>query len=165
MGIATPVRYVCLGLLRVGLAHQLLPGASAAHTFRLLDDNVRASARRVIVSLDQDPLPAAGAAQAEPAVEFVAAQKERQMVWLVTQETHGSFVPHEDDATATGLAVMNPFEVATGQAVVANLDSQTAHCRIEGRSSRDCPRPHHLAHLEAQVEVQSGGVVKLDDKA
>src|SRR6185369_3986944 len=106
-----------------GLLRQLLPCAPAAHTGRLLDDHVRASPRLVIVSLDQDPLAAAGAAQAETAAELVSAQNKGQMVRFVAQESDGALVPHDDRAGATGLAVMNSFEFATGEAVVSDLDS------------------------------------------
>jgi hypothetical protein len=110
---------------------KLLPRVTAANARRLLGNDVGATASARVIGFDQDPLLASSSAQTEPAVELAAAETEGDMVWLVTQDLDGAFVPHDHRAAAAELALMDAFEIATGQAVVFYLHGEAAYRGVE----------------------------------
>lgn len=65
----------------------MLPGLAAAHARRLLGDDVGASARLLVVGLDQDPLTVVGSGQAESAGELVPVEGEGDVVRVMALAT------------------------------------------------------------------------------
>jgi hypothetical protein len=86
---------------RLGLpVSQLFPRPAAAHVPWLLSHDVGTGSRVVITGLDQNPAALAGAGQGESASELAAAQKDRQMARLITNDLSGALVPYDHRARA-----------------------------------------------------------------
>ena len=60
---------------------------------------------------------------------------------------------------------MHALELARFQGMVLDRHGQSPRRGVERRALRHRPRAQHVADLEAQVEVQRGRIVKLNDKA
>src|ERR1700727_317395 len=98
-GTSPPVTEATGAGLPLGLSiSELFPRPAAAHAPWLLGHDVGTGSRVVITGLDQDPAPLAGAGQRESASELAAAQKDRQMAGLVTNDLRGALVPDDHRA-------------------------------------------------------------------
>ena len=76
----------------------------------------------------------------------------------------GAFVPHHHRPGAVLALFEHAFEVAILQGVVGRGHRQALQMRIERRTLGDRPGRHHAADLEAEIVVQGGCLVLVDDK-
>ena len=125
-----------------------------------------------VAFLDQEPwLGFAGLAlhahQCPAAGQFFASQAELQVTLAVTRlgiahRRPGAAVP-DDDLAGAVLALRDlAFEIGVVERVVLDVHRQPAHARVQAGSLGHRPTLEHLAELQAQVIMQSPGVVLLD---
>src|SRR5919206_1455627 len=145
---------------------QLADRPPAAHGARLLGHDVAAAARAVVDHLHQDPAPRPRLGQREAAPQLVAVQREGEVAGgeVAVQRRVLALVPDDHRAAAARLAGVHALELALLQGVVLDRHGEPALGGVERRPLRHRPRAQHAAHLEAQVEVQRGRVVLLDDE-
>src|SRR5271154_3460514 len=87
------------------------------------------------------------------------------MVRFLTQKSHSALVLDDDRAAPTRGAFVHAFELARGQRVILDRDRQPPDCRVDRWALWNGPRAQYVTDLQAEVEMQCGRVVELDDEA
>ena len=77
----------------------------------------------------------------------------------------GAPVPDDDVAGAVLLGRDDALEVEVLDRVVLDVDGHPADVRVEGQALGDGPGDEDARDLEAEVVVEAGGAVALDDEA
>ena len=146
------------------------------HALRRCYRDVRLApgARARIARLDQQPVapglvPATGAHEPPPAVELLAVEPEREPALrerarCILVGGPRALVPQHDLAGTVLPGGNNPFEVAVLERMVLDLDGEPLLRRVERRPLRHRPATQRTIQLEAEVVVQAGGGVALDEE-
>jgi hypothetical protein len=91
-------------------------------------------------------------------------QGEGKMAGLIAGHLSASLIPDDHRAAAARVSLVHAFELAGRQLVILDRDRQAANGRIKRGPFRDGPGAQHLADLDAQVKVERGRIMQLDDK-
>ena len=108
----------------------------------------------------------------EPALHLLAVDAELQLAVLdrLLRIERGRLglpgppVPDDDVAGAVLLGRDDPFEIEVFDGVVLDVDGHAPDLAVEAGALRDGPADEHALDLEAEVVVQPGGSVALDDE-
>ena len=170
----------CAGFAARDFAHGL-DGPAALHALgpRLGDLAARRRAGRIVPGLDQQPVRFAcalasatvDAHQVPASAQLLALERELEMALAILLHRVAALgdpapaVPQEHRA-ASVLALGNrALETAVLERMVLDLDRQALFRRVEARTLGHGPAPQNAFHLEAEVVVQPGGRVLLDEVA
>ena len=138
--------------------------AVAGGVVAVLDQQPVGALAAGLVVLDADQDPAAVQALAFEA-ELEVAVGQGLLGGLRAFRGPVAAVPDLDGAAAVLALGDGALEVAVAERVVLDLDGEALVVRVERRAAGDGPGLEDAAELEAEVEMQAGGVVLLDDVA
>jgi len=118
------------------------------------------------------PVSLADAHQVPGALQLLPVEAELEMALTVgghgiafrALRIPGAAVPEQHRAAAVLPLGDDPLEAAVLHRVVLDVDGEALLAGIEARPLGDGPAPQHPFHLEAEVVVQAGGGVLLDDE-
>ena len=117
-----------------------------------------------IHAMDHPVLLRAGLEQRVLPVQPVAVEGDDHLLRLPLLHVVGAGVPQLHGARAVALRD-HALEVDVVERVVLDVHRQAVLLRAHRDAVRYCPRHQHAVALQAQVPVQAGGVVLLDDEA
>src|SRR5690606_1783649 len=163
----------------------LLHRPTRRHGRRHLLRDVGPAVRMLVAMFDEQPL------RADPALDRVRANERERTLQALTVEGDrelpgpilpqdgflvrlsfagfvgriGAPIPEHDGPHAVLAHRDRPLEVVVLDRTFLDLHGEAPGRRILARSLRNRPAPHHAFHLQAEVVVQVGSRVLLDDKA
>ncbi len=102
-------------------------------------------------------------------MKFFAVQFKRQLLLPQTRTRISNRLPcaaiPNDDRTRPIFALWNgPFEAGVLDRMVLDLDCQPFLPRVKTRTFRNCPTLQHAVEFQAEIVMQSSGVMLLNDE-